>query len=706
MTDKMKKILRNTGWLVMAAALTMGMTACSSEDSMTDEQPELKPTQAVGKVHVSVGAGIDSNTTRSAVVTENGTRKLTFTAGDRLYIYGYLSDEGGGKSDMARKATTRGDGGSKTLAGYLDIDGTPEAGATTATFSGDLTVWGSGEEPWVYDVESSYDFTTGDPLGECSTVRAILVHKDAGSSFVVRPDKSGNYENGNLAATVDVLMTTSFNIEGTYDSENKSFTLAIDDKYGSTPIFNCTVTSGLTANAVYEVTLLAGENASSVGENGLLGTVTANSSGGVSFACTSKVSEESRYYAIRFKNTAVSDDWKRISLGTKALKSKVYNISRAASADPDAPAIPTITGATYTTPNENGDSWIDGNGGALTFSIEGISRGVGFTMSNCTSATVTLINLDAKSQNCFLFGNTNITIVLDGNSTITAQDAGACISAGTIFAGPNAGNGGYLKLKTTGSTQTLTVTVGNDPYCGLDGYYNYSTETSTNNNETTAEVDVTEQLAAPGFTVTRSARSESGGKYTWTYTIAPAPAYYAATNYDIGKVIGSDGNIYASKTAAEAVNGVAAVAMIAYVGTASNCAHGLAIALENVGNGNTWDSAAGLCNAWNTSKTVTGGTWRLPSIVDWQYMFVGCGTDGPVNENPTAGSYSMSYSGLASKLETAGGEGAALPSSLWSKDGGDTNHWYISFDSNSKSATFRISTYSSGTCPVRACLAF
>lgn len=523
----MRKTLITAGWLVMAAALTMGMTACSSEDNVIEEQqpqqPEQQPTQAVGKVHVSVGAGIDSNTTRSAVVKENGTRTLTFTTGDKLYIYGYLSDEGGEGSDepKAFKAMTRGGGGSKILAGYLEIDGTPEPGATTATFSGDLTVWCMGEEPWDPYVESSYDFTTDDPLGECSYVSAILVHKDAGESFVVGPEKRGDYEYGNLAATVDALMTTSFRLESPYDKENKLFTLAIDDEYGSTPIFNCTVTGGLTANAVYEVTLLAGENASSVGENGLLGTVTANSSGGVSFACTSKVSKESRYYAIRFKNTAVADDWKRISLGTKTLESKVYNISRAASADPDAPAIPTITGATYTTPNENGHSWINGNDGALTFSIAGRSRGVGFTMSNCTSATVTLINLDAKSQNNFLYGETNITIVLDGNSTITAQDGGACIFAGTIFAGTNAGNGGNLKLKTTGRTQTLTVTVGNDPDCGLYGYYNYSTEKSTNNNGTTTEVDVSEQLAATGFTVTRSARSESGGKYTWTYTVAP-----------------------------------------------------------------------------------------------------------------------------------------------------------------------------------------
>ena len=511
----MKKMLRNTGWLVMAAAIIIGTASCSSDDSIT-EQPTQQPTLVAKPVYITVGAGINDGLTRSAVVNESGQRTLTFTAGDRLYVYGYISGEGGGESKLAPKPKRRiAEGDSKILAGYLNIDGTPVAGATTATFSGNLTVWEQGEEPWDPYTESSYDFTTNDPLSECSALSAILVHKDAGSSFVVvDQDQRGYYWNGNLAATVDALMTTSFNIEGRYDKVNKRFSLAMDDEYGSSPIFNCTVTSGLTANAVYEVSLLAGANTSSVREYGSMGTVTANSSGGVSFACTDKVGKDSRYYAIRFKNTSVTGDWKRINLGTKALASKIYNISRAASVDPDAPTTPTITGATYTTPNENGDSRIDGNNGALTFSIAGKSRGVGFTIENCTSATVTLINLDAKFETSFLDGENDITIVLDGNSTITGQVGGTCISAYGLSA--------KLKLKTTGNTQTLTVTSDLCEYCGIYGRTNYSTDTSSNNYETTTECDVSAQLAASGFTVTRSARSESYGKYTWTYTVAPA----------------------------------------------------------------------------------------------------------------------------------------------------------------------------------------
>jgi hypothetical protein len=145
--------------------------------------------------------------------------------------------------------------------------------------------------------------------------------------------------------------------------------------------------------------------------------------------------------------------------------------------------------------------------------MAGTSRGVGFNMQNYTSATVTLSNLDAKFDNTFLGGENDITIVLDGNSTITVRDGGAC-----IFVAYNVYDERYSNLKLKGNG-TLTVTVGNDySYCGLYGY-NYNEE--NNNNSTTTELNVTQQLAAEGFTVTRSARSESGGKYTWTYTVAP-----------------------------------------------------------------------------------------------------------------------------------------------------------------------------------------
>ena len=72
-----------------------------------------------------------------------------------------------------------------------------------------------------------------------------------------------------------------------------------------------------------------------------------------------------------------------------------------------------------------------------------------------------------------------------------------------------------------------------------------------------------------------------------------ARALAEATTEDIGKIIGEDGKIYATKEAAEAA-GITAVAMIAYVGndaeTNSTYRHGLALALKDVSGTKAWCS--------------------------------------------------------------------------------------------------------------------
>ena len=188
-------------------------------------------------------------------------------------------------------------------------------------------------------------------------------------------------------------------------------------------------------------------------------------------------------------------------------------------------------------------------------------------------------------------------------------------------------------------------------------------------------------------------------------------AISAVTSDYIGSVVTTDGNVYATVAAATAASKTP-VAMIAYVGTASDCAHGLAIALEDVSNEKlTWNNsgsnnesktAAEWCSAWNTSKAVTGGTWRLPSISDWQYMFIGCGASESYSDNPIQ----MSYSGLASKLTTA--QGGALPvnADYWSSTEASTEYlWTVRFGDSY--AFFYNNTWEGKAFDlVRACLVF
>lgn len=114
----------------------------------------------------------------------------------------------------------------------------------------------------------------------------------------------------------------------------------------------------------------------------------------------------------------------------------------------------------------------------------------------------------------------------------------------------------------------------------------------------------------------------NGKYYEITLKMTQEPDYYAATSSDIGKVIGADGKIYNDVATANASS--TAVAMIAYVGNASNCEHGLAIALNDVSDSDlSWESAVTAAAA--QTPAIFGGTWRLPTILDWQYMFYGCG---------------------------------------------------------------------------------
>ena len=78
-----------------------------------------------------------------------------------------------------------------------------------------------------------------------------------------------------------------------------------------------------------------------------------------------------------------------------------------------------------------------------------------------------------------------------------------------------------MKLSGNG---TLTVTSYNAENCGVLGISNYNTKdqksSNYNNYENTGELDVSKQIAAEGYTVIRSARTDNAdGTYTWTYTV-------------------------------------------------------------------------------------------------------------------------------------------------------------------------------------------
>lgn len=316
------KQIKTLGWLVMAAALTTTFAACSSDDSDTPDTPAAP----VKSVTITVGAGIDEATTRSAIDYDANakTRTLKFTTGDRLFVSAEYGSAANDDSDCY----------DHYLSGYLTMVGSPSEDGKSATFTGNLEQWDRGSKDdkgnYTYTKASSITVPIGeDPLnGTGSITSATLVHNAA----VMNTDYEDEgwrilFKYDVLANDVNTLMTKSLEIVTTqYSSKVFKF----NESILTSPILNCTI-SGLTANATYNVTYAIGDNESD--KIPLSPTVSANKSSIATFAFFGMYQEGEEYtHTLTFKNTADNSDTKTVTIGTRDLssyKTKVLNVTRA-----------------------------------------------------------------------------------------------------------------------------------------------------------------------------------------------------------------------------------------------------------------------------------------------------------------------------------------------------------------------------------------
>ena len=181
------------------------------------------------------------------------------------------------------------------------------------------------------------------------------------------------------------------------------------------------------------------------------------------------------------------------------------------------------------------------------------------------------------------------------------------------------------------------------------------------------------------------------------------PSLNVNSEYMVGQYIGSDGKFYPAN--ATFPSGVTKVAVIAYVGSDSNCAHGLAIALSDDGGATSWGDA--VLRAANHQPTILNAVWRLPSMTDLQHMFKEWRINGDYNDDyiddlHMPNKQLFKSQGFVNFLQTAGAAVArGTDDRYWTSSHTSYSGWSYSFNTFRFYACLQTKSYR-----VRAVLAF
>ena len=516
----MKQIISRRGWLVMAAAfmtgmsLTTGLTSCSSDDDVTQTAP-----QGVSTVHVSVGASVENAGTRSMVLeaTDGGktTRTLQFTTGDRLYVYGRITPDG-----MYPEMY---------IAGFLDNQAT-EDGITDATFSGDLAVYKmiqtynpeTGNDDLYKLKASTYYFGDNDPLAGTT---ATLFHDRASGNMFIDPDlKQVCFNEAAIGSSVDDLMTSLLEVKAEYNTSTKDFSLSP----ASGCIVGCTITN-MPVTGYFKVSYWSGSSLSNLTKQTERDLEKQDADRPFPFAFFGKTGGN-YYHQVRIESENYAT--RVIDLGRKTLTAgsgtnKIYNVSRSwdtfsitsntSAAVPEPATTNNVSAYTFTSGcNIN----VNGAGDDKRIVLQGAENFVNIE-------DLTVINTTADYANgsfIVLYNNLGDDVA----TTINVKGSNSIICLAENKEAINDGNGNNT-IKFSGNG-TLTVTSKSQYNCGI---YASNYNTSNNQNNVSGQCDVSEQLAATGCTVIRSARTynSANGTYTWTYTVSTPFTVTSDKNY-------------------------------------------------------------------------------------------------------------------------------------------------------------------------------
>ena len=323
--------------------------------------------------------------------------------------------------------------------------------------------------------------------------------------------------------------------------------------------------------------------------------------------------------------------------------------------------------AAYTIANTGYNTSFSWSGGEKTITLKDVSiynassRCLGVMYDNSSS------DPDIKVHNLVLDGVNTMSVtgstgynpcidVQDGSSlNISATSTGKLIlKIESEAPALNVWYNGKMTIESGEVTVDGRLQIGDNGYCVITN--SGKLRVLTQKLKSTAGIK-----AASGYVLNTTTEDD----YT-VFTVSKAPdpiALSAVTSNDLGKIIGSDRNVYVPNYSFP--DDIKPVAMIAYI---SSTGHGLAVAMESIRkyygegyrNGFTWDNsgdandgkdATEIFNDWTTNNNVNFGTWRIPTKADCQNMILGCRIDGDAT---VASDVNMTSNGLRTKLVAAG----------------------------------------------------
>ena len=505
---KMKKtmtdFLRKAGLSLATATVALcGMTSCSGDDDNTSEQP-IEQSGVPEGYTVCIHATMDDGDTRAVSFDADGVNcTSTFSAEDRVYVY---NRGGGGHS-------------AEMLKGYLtptnisadgkscDLVGTIQGGfymSNKLLLAYNLNRYNENSYSWAPDFYFDYETQTGaastvidgaiaevgisdyipiqNSFDEIPVITDVATFQNVQSMFRQRLTFKDAHNN-----TV-IPTITSLRIQSTYRLNNQYYPMQANDQ-GATAGDKC-VDGGITINNPF------------IDSNGdiYLSLRFASTQPPVALKCVAKDNAQNYYEIIK---SAPEDGFKN---------GKYYHGSMTL---PYVRHLPTVTGTSAKDDYHN-RFFVNENPANIT--ISGTSEGFYFFLNE--GGTVTFSNLNATYNGQdpwddnyynFLYSRVGLNIILDGDNSITCMDKDVCI---------NSSQSGPMKLSGNGTLKVTAKGILAGGYCGIYSDYNYNG--FHNQSNTTDEIDVSTQLAADGYTVTRSARKDNGNYcYTWTYTVKP-----------------------------------------------------------------------------------------------------------------------------------------------------------------------------------------